>query len=94
MQKSVLSIRDLRVGQRVDGIVENHVQFGIFVNIGVEKSALAHCSTLRAIGLLPEASREVKRIVMEEDEMQVNARVKVEILKVELERQRIAVKLV
>ncbi|PIO54875.1 S1 RNA binding domain protein, partial [Teladorsagia circumcincta] len=43
----VRKIGSLKVGEEVLGRVANQVEFGLFVDIGAERSALAHRSTLR-----------------------------------------------
>ncbi|KAK6729827.1 hypothetical protein RB195_006715 [Necator americanus] len=43
----IRKIGSLKVGEKVIGRVSNQVDFGLFVDIGAEKSALAHRSTLR-----------------------------------------------
>ncbi|EPB74481.1 S1 RNA binding domain protein [Ancylostoma ceylanicum] len=43
----IRKIASLKVGEHVVGRVANQVEFGLFVDIGAEKSALAHRSNLR-----------------------------------------------
>ncbi|KIH62867.1 hypothetical protein ANCDUO_06843 [Ancylostoma duodenale] len=43
----IRKIASLNVGEQVVGRVANQVEFGLFVDIGAEKSALAHRSNLR-----------------------------------------------
>ncbi|KIH46300.1 S1 RNA binding domain protein, partial [Ancylostoma duodenale] len=43
----IRKIGSLKVGEQVVGRVANQVEFGLFVDIGAEKSALAHRSNLR-----------------------------------------------
>ncbi|VDM82947.1 unnamed protein product [Strongylus vulgaris] len=43
----IRKINSFKVGEQVVGRVANQVEFGVFVDIGAEKSALAHRSYLR-----------------------------------------------
>ncbi|KAK6047613.1 S1 RNA binding domain protein [Cooperia oncophora] len=47
LMKDIRKMASLKVGEEVIGRVSNQVEFGLFVDIGAEKSALAHRSTLR-----------------------------------------------
>ncbi|KAK5965795.1 S1 RNA-binding domain-containing protein 1 [Trichostrongylus colubriformis] len=47
LMTDIRKIGSLKVGEEVMGRVSNQVEFGLFVDIGAEKSALAHRSTLR-----------------------------------------------
>ncbi|VDK79412.1 unnamed protein product, partial [Anisakis simplex] len=45
----VMKVDSLHVDQVLNGVVVNHVQFGVFIDIGVGCDALAHQSTLPPI---------------------------------------------
>ncbi|KAM3726785.1 S1 RNA-binding domain-containing protein [Dirofilaria immitis] len=55
---NVLEMKSLKVGDILEGIVRNHANFGIFIDIGVGFDALAHSSTLSSI--VPEVNSTVK----------------------------------
>jgi protein Tex len=70
---------DLRPGMRLQGVVTNVVAFGAFVDVGVHQDGLVHISEL--------ADRFVKDPA---EVVRVGQRVAVTVLKVELDRSRIA----
>jgi uncharacterized protein len=75
----VLKIEDLRPGMVLKGTVRNVVDFGIFVDIGVKQDGLVHISEL--------ADRFVKSA---HEIVGVGDVIDVRILRIDLERQRIA----
>ncbi|MBQ0115017.1 MAG: RNA-binding transcriptional accessory protein [Bacteroidales bacterium] len=76
---NINDIKDLREGMELNGIVTNVTQFGAFVNIGVHKEGLVHVSQLSN-----------RRVENPASVVKVNQIVKVRVLSVDLERQRIA----
>ncbi len=76
---SVHEIEDLREGMILPGIVTNVTNFGAFVDIGVHQDGLVHISQL--------ADKFVKSPT---DFVKVHQKVRVKVLKVEVERRRIA----
>lgn len=44
LRKDVLDISDLQVGQKLEGVVRNVVDFGAFVDIGIHEDGLVHIS--------------------------------------------------
>lgn len=46
LRQDVLSAEDLRVGQKLEGVVRNVVDFGAFVDIGIKNDGLIHVSDL------------------------------------------------
>lgn len=46
LRQDVLEIKDLAIGQKLEGVVRNVVDFGAFVDIGVHKDGLIHISKL------------------------------------------------
>ncbi len=74
----VTEMKDLRKGMRLDGVVTNVVAFGAFVDIGVHQDGLVHISEL------------ADRFVRDPAEVAaVGDRVRVTVLSVDLERNRI-----
>ncbi|EFO23916.2 transcription accessory protein [Loa loa] len=55
---NVVEMKSLKVGDILEGIVRNHANFGIFIDIGVGFNALAHSSTL--LSVVPEVNSPVK----------------------------------
>lgn len=46
LRSDVLSVKDLRVGQKLEGVVRNVVDFGAFVDIGIKEDGLVHVSRM------------------------------------------------
>ncbi|MEG1597770.1 MAG: Tex family protein [Bacilli bacterium] len=46
LRSDILSINDLKVGDKLQGTVRNVVDFGVFIDIGIKNDALAHISKL------------------------------------------------
>ena len=46
LRQDVLDIKDLRIGQKLEGVVRNVVDFGAFVDIGIHEDGLIHISKL------------------------------------------------
>jgi uncharacterized protein len=79
----VTAPKDLKQGMKLEGVVTNLVAFGAFVDIGVHQDGLVHVSQL--------ADRFVKDPA---DVVKVGQKVSVTVLKVDLERNRIALSMV
>ncbi len=79
LMSDVLDIKDLRPEMILTGTVRNVIDFGAFVDIGVHQDGLVHISEL--------ADRFVKRPL---DVVQVGDIVKVKVLAVDLDRNRIS----
>lgn len=78
-REDVLTMKDLKVGMKLEGIVTNVTAFGAFVDIGVHQDGLIHLSEL------------TDRFIKDPSEVvQVGNKLKVEVLTVDLERKRIA----
>jgi len=75
----VKTMEDLKVGMKLPGIVTNVTAFGAFVDIGVHQDGLVHKSEL-ADRYVKDPSKVIK----------VQQRVKVTVLKVDLDRKRIS----
>ena len=56
---NVKSMKDLRIGMIVPGIVNNITNFGCFVDIGIKESGLVHISQLKA-GFVSDVNEVVK----------------------------------
>jgi protein Tex len=78
-REDVKEPKDLKPGMRLQGVVTNVVAFGAFVDVGVHQDGLVHISEL--------ANRFVKDPA---EIVRVGQRVTVTVLKVELDRNRIA----
>lgn len=76
--EDVREIGDLRCGMELPGIVTNITNFGAFVDIGLHENGLIHVSRLGPRGTDP--SRVLK----------LHQQIKVRVLEVDLERNRIA----
>lgn len=46
LRQDVLEIKDLRIGQKLEGVVRNVVDFGAFVDIGIHEDGLIHISKI------------------------------------------------
>lgn len=75
----VMTMKDLKVGMKLEGIVTNVTAFGAFVDIGVHQDGLIHLSELTDRFI--KDAREV---------VQVGNKIKVEVVNVDLDRKRIA----
>ncbi|PKP54284.1 MAG: RNA-binding transcriptional accessory protein [Bacteroidetes bacterium HGW-Bacteroidetes-1] len=76
--KDIRTINDLQVGMVLNGIVTNITAFGAFVDVGVHQDGLVHLSQL------------ANRYVRDPNEVvKINQKVRVEVLQVDLERNRI-----
>jgi len=80
-RSDVLKMEDLKEGMILKGTVRNVVDFGAFVDIGVKQDGLVHRS---------EMGRNIKNPM---DVLAVGDVIDVRVLKVELERQRVALSL-
>ena len=79
LRKDVLELKDLSVGQKLEGTVRNVVDFGAFVDIGVHQDGLVHISQM--------TDRYIRHPM---DAVSVGDVVDVKILAVDLEKKRIS----
>lgn len=79
LMTDVLDIKDLKPGMLLTGTVRNVIDFGAFVDIGVHQDGLVHISEM--------ADRFVRRPL---DVVQAGDIVKVKVLEVDLDRNRIS----
>ena len=78
LRSDVLSIEDLKVGMILKGTVRNVIDFGAFVDIGVHQDGLVHISEI--------CDRYIKH---PSEELTVGQIVKVKIISIDLQKQRI-----
>lgn len=78
-RSDVLSFDDLKIGMELEGTVRNVVDFGAFVDIGVKTDGLVHISQL--------SSRFIKHPM---DAVSIGDNVKVRIIDIDKERQKIS----
>ena len=75
---NVRSIKDLKPGMILPGIVNNITAFGCFVDIGIKESGLVHISQIKA-GFVSDVNEEVK----------LHQHVQVKVLEIDEQRKRI-----
>ena len=81
--KNVRTINDLHEGMELPGIVDNITNFGAFVDIGIKENGLIHLSQL------------ADRFVSDPNEIvSIHQHVRVRVLSVDMDRKRIALKLI
>jgi len=80
---NVKTIKDLRVGMILPGIVNNITAFGCFVDIGTKESGLVHISQLKA-GIVSDVNEVVK----------LHQHVQVKVVEVDEDRKRIQLTMV
>ncbi len=80
---NVKSIKDVRSGMILPGIVNNITAFGCFVDIGIKESGLVHISQLKA-GFVPDVNEVVK----------LHQHVQVKVVEVDEDRKRIQLTMV
>ena len=80
LDDTITDIKDLKVGQVLEGTVRNIAQFGVFVDLGVEINGLIHISELTDDHFVSDIHKEVK----------LGQVVKVKVIDVDLKRDRIA----
>tara|TARA_R110000868_G_scaffold304437_15_gene565215 strand:- start:13533 stop:15710 length:2178 start_codon:yes stop_codon:yes gene_type:complete len=85
LRTDVMSMDDLKEGQKLEGTVRNVVDFGAFVDLGVKQDGMLHISNMSKTG---------KRVENPHDEVGVGDIISVEIISLDLERGRIGLKLV
>ena len=78
LRSDVMSIEDLKVGMVLKGTVRNVIDFGAFVDIGVHQDGLVHISEV--------CDRYIKH---PSEELSVGQVVKVKIINIDLQKQRI-----
>ncbi|MDR1568079.1 MAG: RNA-binding transcriptional accessory protein [Streptococcaceae bacterium] len=83
LKSDVLSIKDLTIGQKLEGVVRNVTDFGAFVDIGVKHDGLVHISKL--------AKKFVKH---PRDVVAVGDVVKVWVVKIDLEKEKVGLSMV
>ncbi|NLY91470.1 MAG: RNA-binding transcriptional accessory protein [Firmicutes bacterium] len=81
-RQDVKSMRDLKPGMILQGVVRNVVDFGAFIDIGVEQDGLAHISQL--------TTKYIRHPI---EVVSVGQKVKTRVLSIDPERNRIALSL-
>ena len=76
---TILDIKDLEIGTKLDGIVRNVTDFGAFVDIGLHSDGLVHKSQM--------ANYFVNNPV---DVVKVGQQVKVKVIAIDLEREKVS----
>lgn len=76
---TILDIKDLEIGTKLDGIVRNVTDFGAFVDIGLHSDGLVHKSQM--------ANYFVANPV---DVVKVGQQVKVKVIDIDLEREKVS----
>lgn len=76
---NVMSIEDLHEGMTLNGVVTNVTAFGAFVNIGLHDNGLVHVSQMSH-----------QRVANPQSVVKVNQRVRVRVIGVDLQRNRIS----
>ncbi|MGX7104757.1 Tex family protein [Globicatella sanguinis] len=84
LRSDVLKMEDLKVGMELEGVVRNVVDFGAFVDIGVKQDGLIHISKLT----------NKRRVNHPNEIVAVGQIVDVEVIQLDLDKQRIGLKLV
>lgn len=76
---TILDIADLKIGDKLDGIVRNVTDFGAFVDIGLHSDGLVHKSQM--------ANYYVTNPI---DVVKVGQQVKVKVIDIDLEREKVS----
>lgn len=92
LRQDILDVKDLRVGQELEGVVRNIVDFGAFVDIGVHDDGLIHQS--RLIKRQRDKKGRLAPLPHPSQILSVGQIVTVWVVEVDLERQRIGLSLV
>lgn len=81
--KNIKSIEDLKIGMKMEGIVNNITNFGCFIDIGIKESGLVHISKLAN-----EFISDVNAVV------HLNQIVQVSVIDVDFDRKRIQLSMI
>lgn len=79
--EQIKEIKDLKIGQKLNGIITNVTAFGAFVNIGIKENGLIHKSNLAD-----------KYVEDPSDIVALHQHVSVEIIEIDIPRKRIGLK--
>lgn len=80
--RSIESIKDLKIGMELPGLVENITNFGAFINIGIKEKGLVHVSEI--------ANQYVSN---PHEHLELNGYVKAKVISVDMNRKRIGLSL-
>ena len=78
LRQDVLDLKDLKIGQKLEGVVRNVVDFGAFVDIGIHEDGLIHISQMS-----PQFIKHPSQVVS------VGDLVTVWVYKIDLEREKV-----
>ena len=78
LRKDVVELEDLKIGDRLEGVVRNVVDFGAFVDVGLHEDGLVHISQMSE-----------KRIEHPEEVVSVGDVVKVKVIGIDMEKQKV-----
>lgn len=78
LRKDVVELEDLKIGDRLEGVVRNVVDFGAFVDIGLHEDGLVHISQMSE-----------NRIGHPEEVVSVGDIVKVKVIGIDMEKQKV-----
>jgi uncharacterized protein len=81
---NIQTIKDLKEGMELNGIVTNVTNFGAFVDLGIHINGLIHVSQM---------GNGKKRIVNPASILKIQQAVKVKVVSIDLDRERIGLKL-
>lgn len=87
--EDIHTIDDLQAGMELPGIVTNVTDFGAFVDFGIKQNGLIHISRMGAVG--PDGRRQ--RVSRPSDVLKVHQHVRVRVIDIDLQRNRIALEL-
>ena len=83
LRQDVLDLKDLKIGQKLEGVVRNVVDFGAFVDIGIHEDGLIHISQMS-----PQFIKHPSQVVS------VGDLVTVWVYKIDLEREKVNLSLI
>lgn len=83
LRSDVMSITDLKIGHSLDGVVRNVVDFGVFVDIGLESDGLVHISQI--------SNDFIKH---PGDVLKVGDKIKVSVLSIDKDKQRVQLSMI
>lgn len=87
--EDIHTIEDVKPGMELPGIVTNVTDFGAFVDFGIKQNGLIHVSRMGSVG----ADGRHRRVARPSDVLKVHQHVRVRVIDVDLQRNRIALEL-
>ena len=83
LRKDILTINDLHVGDTLEGVVRNVVDFGAFVDIGLKEDGLIHISKITK-----------EKITHPSQFLSVSDIINVVVYKIDMERHKVQLSLI